>query len=160
MENLERLAEVGVQMHGQIVLVPGYNDGDYLTETLAGIASLGDAFLSVALVPVGLTRCHENGLRVYQKEEAAAIIDFCGIPGRRNFSGSGEQDSFLSLMNSISLLAEMCLKMKIMKTIPRLKNGVGIVRQFHDDFRYAMEEFPENYHCDRTFVIVTGIRWC
>lgn len=156
MENLERLAEVGVQMHGQIVLVPGYNDGDYLTETLAGIASLGDAFLSVALVPVGLTRCHENGLRVYQKEEAAAIIDFAEFQQKEFFRERGTR--FLFIADEFYLLAGRDVpKDEDYEDYPQIENGVGIVRQFHDDFRYAMEEFPENYQCDRTFVIVTGI---
>ncbi|MGH7720790.1 MAG: DUF512 domain-containing protein, partial [Gemmatimonadaceae bacterium] len=53
---LTRLAEGGIQIHGQMVIVPGLNDGDVLEQSLADLWALADAVLSVALVPVGLTQ--------------------------------------------------------------------------------------------------------
>lgn len=53
---LTRLAEGGIQFHGQMVVVPGINDGDVLEQSLTDLWNLGDAVLSVALVPVGLTQ--------------------------------------------------------------------------------------------------------
>jgi len=55
-EQLTRLAEGGIQFHGQMVIVPGLNDGDVLEQSLADLYSFGDACLSVAIVPVGLTQ--------------------------------------------------------------------------------------------------------
>src|SRR5215208_2033179 len=55
-EQLVRLADGGIQFHGQMVVVPQLNDGAVLEESLADLWSLGDAVLSVALVPVGLTQ--------------------------------------------------------------------------------------------------------
>src|SRR5579872_1647895 len=40
---LTRLAEGGIQFHGQMVIVPGLNDGDVLEQSLADPWSLGDA---------------------------------------------------------------------------------------------------------------------
>ena len=89
------------------------------------------------------------------KEEAAAIIDF-GIPAEGIFRERGTR--FLFIADEFYLLAGRDVpKDEDYEDYPQIENGVGIVRQFHDDFRYAMEEFPENYQCDRTFVIVTGI---
>src|SRR5690348_9226208 len=53
---LTRLAEGGIQFHGQMVIVPGLNDGAVLEQSLTDLWSLGDAVLSVAVVPVGLTQ--------------------------------------------------------------------------------------------------------
>src|SRR6476660_453028 len=53
---LTRLAAGGIQFHCQMVVVPGLNDGDVLEASLSDLWSLGDAVLSVALVPVGLTQ--------------------------------------------------------------------------------------------------------
>src|SRR4051794_16976461 len=53
---LTRLAAGGIQFHGQMVIVPGLNDGAVLEQSLTDLWSLGDAVLSVAIVPVGLTQ--------------------------------------------------------------------------------------------------------
>src|SRR5437763_11504304 len=55
-EQLTRLAEGGIQLHAQMVIVPGLNDGDVLEESFRDLWALGDAVLSVAIVPVGLTQ--------------------------------------------------------------------------------------------------------
>src|SRR5437764_6244125 len=55
-EQLSRLAAGGVQFHCQMVIVPGLNDGDVLEQSLTDLWNLGEAVLSVALVPVGLTQ--------------------------------------------------------------------------------------------------------
>src|SRR5438034_6895762 len=53
---LRRLAEGGIQFHAQMVIVPGLNDGHVLEQSLRDLWSFGDAVISVAMVPVGLTQ--------------------------------------------------------------------------------------------------------
>src|SRR5437764_6042184 len=53
---LRRLADGGIQFHAQMVIVPGLNDGDVLEQSLRDLWSFGDAVISVALVPPGLTK--------------------------------------------------------------------------------------------------------
>jgi putative radical SAM enzyme (TIGR03279 family) len=55
-EQLTRLAEGGIRFHCQMVIVPGLNDGAVLEESLQDLWNLGDAVLSAAVVPVGLTQ--------------------------------------------------------------------------------------------------------
>lgn len=52
---LAAFAEHGIRFHTQIVLQPGVNDGPILRASLEDLYGLGDAVLSVAVVPVGLT---------------------------------------------------------------------------------------------------------
>lgn len=56
LEQLTRLSAHGIQFHGQMVVVPGLNDGDVLEESLHDLWELGDAVISAAVVPVGLTQ--------------------------------------------------------------------------------------------------------
>ena len=56
LEQLKVLAAGGIQFHGQMVVVPGLNDGDVLEESLSDLYAMGDVVLTVALVPVGLTQ--------------------------------------------------------------------------------------------------------
>jgi putative radical SAM enzyme (TIGR03279 family) len=55
-DQLTRLAEGGIRFHCQMVIVPGLNDGAVLEESLSDLWNLGDAVLSAAVVPVGLTQ--------------------------------------------------------------------------------------------------------
>lgn len=55
-EQLARLADGGIQFHCQMVVVPGFNDGSVLQQSLTDLWGFGDAILSVAVVPVGLTQ--------------------------------------------------------------------------------------------------------
>ena len=53
---LARLTEGGIQFHAQMVVVPGLNDEEVLEESLTDLWNMGDAVLSAAVVPVGLTQ--------------------------------------------------------------------------------------------------------
>ncbi len=55
-DQLTRLAAGGIQVHAQMVVVPGLNDEEVLEQSLTDLWNLGDAVLSVAVVPVGLTQ--------------------------------------------------------------------------------------------------------
>src|SRR5512133_548821 len=56
LEQLRTLAEGGIQFHCQMVVVPGLNDGDILEQSLTDLWNMGDAVISAAVVPVGLTQ--------------------------------------------------------------------------------------------------------
>lgn len=60
LETLKRLAAAGIEMHGQVVLCPGINDGKILDQTIKDLAVLCPSFKSVAVVPVGITRYRER----------------------------------------------------------------------------------------------------
>jgi putative radical SAM enzyme (TIGR03279 family) len=79
---LKRLARGGVRFHTQVVIVPGYNDGDCLTSTLRDLTGLGRAILSVSVVPVGLT-CHRGGL---PKLRRLTKCSYHRIEGHREFT--------------------------------------------------------------------------
>jgi putative radical SAM enzyme (TIGR03279 family) len=75
-EQLTRLAAGGIQFHGQMVIVPGLNDGDVLEQSLTDLWNLGDAALSVALVPVGLTQfSHLYAGKSMDQVSAKALLD-------------------------------------------------------------------------------------
>ncbi|MBA3655843.1 MAG: DUF512 domain-containing protein [Gemmatimonadaceae bacterium] len=53
---LRRLADGGIQFHCQMVVVPGLNDEEVLEESICDLWKMGEAVLSTAVVPVGLTQ--------------------------------------------------------------------------------------------------------
>lgn len=56
MENLRRLADIGIRFHAQIVLLREQNDGEHLLRTLQDLDSLGDQMVSVGIVPAIYTK--------------------------------------------------------------------------------------------------------
>ncbi|HEY2428149.1 MAG TPA: DUF512 domain-containing protein [Acidimicrobiales bacterium] len=73
---LRALLDAGVEVHGQIVVCPGINDGDVLEDTLCGILDRFPELASVAAVPLGVSRFStEPGLRAHTAQEAGAVLD-------------------------------------------------------------------------------------
>jgi NifB/MoaA-like Fe-S oxidoreductase len=74
-QQLTTLAEGGIQFHCQIVAVPGINDGAVLDASLGDLWALGDAVMTVAIVPVGLTQfSHLYTGRTMDRETAGVLL--------------------------------------------------------------------------------------
>ncbi len=152
-ELLKELSDCGIEMHGQIVLAPGYNDGAYLKETIEGIAAI-EGFASLALVPVGLTKCKNPALRPYRKEEAAKIIDI--VDSYRKIYLEEKGTRFVCCSDEFYLLAERDIPPEEeYEDYPQIENGVGLIRQFTEDFLFGAEEL-EAFSSPQTIGLITG----
>ena len=73
---LRALLDHGVEVHGQVVVCPGVNDGVVLDDTLAGVLDRYPELATLALVPLGVSRYNtEARMRPHTPDEAAAVID-------------------------------------------------------------------------------------
>lgn len=75
---LWRLCEAGISVNCQLVLCPGWNDGEELVRSLEDLTKY-ENIKSVACVPVGLSG-HRGGLcelEPFTKENANEVIDIC-----------------------------------------------------------------------------------
>ena len=87
LSNIDMLAEHGIEVQAQIVVVPGYNDGKVLEDTIEKLLRRSNVRI-LGIVPVGLTG-HRNGLTPLRRpsaEEAASTLDI--IAAWQNESGS------------------------------------------------------------------------
>ena len=84
-EKLRFLAESGIELHAQIVLVPGFNDAGALVRTVHDLYALHERLQSVTVVPVGITGHREGlaALRTVTRAEAAQLVRF--VHGRQAF---------------------------------------------------------------------------
>ena len=73
---LRALLDHGIEVHGQIVVCPGLNDGAVLDDTLAGVLDRYPELASLCVVPLGVSR-HSNAprMRPHTQAEAAAVIE-------------------------------------------------------------------------------------
>src|SRR5438132_2915940 len=73
---LRALLDHGVEVHGQVVVCPGVNDGAVLEVTLAGVLDAYPELATVGVVPLGVSRWStEAALRHHTDHEAAAVVD-------------------------------------------------------------------------------------
>jgi putative radical SAM enzyme (TIGR03279 family) len=73
---LSVLLEGGIEVHGQVVVCPGVNDGAALEDTLAGILDRYSGLASVGVVPLGVSRySNEPEMRPHTRHEAVAVVD-------------------------------------------------------------------------------------
>lgn len=76
MEVLGYLAENGIDLHTQIVVVPGLNDGGVLERSLSELSGLFPSVRSIGVVPVGLTRHRrpDDRIRPVKREDAIETV--------------------------------------------------------------------------------------
>jgi putative radical SAM enzyme (TIGR03279 family) len=73
---LRALLDHGVEVHGQVVVCPGVNDGAVLEDTLCGVLDRYPELATVAVVPLGVSRhSSEDAMRPHSAAEAAAVLD-------------------------------------------------------------------------------------
>jgi putative radical SAM enzyme (TIGR03279 family) len=126
-EQLTRLAEGGIQFHSQMVIVPGLNDGDVLEQSLTDLWNLGDAVLSVALVPVGLTQfSHLYTGKSMSVENARAILNTTNRWAEKALQERDQRWVFGS--DELYLLAKEALPpAEFYGDFDQVENGVGAV---------------------------------
>ncbi len=73
---LRALLDAGIEVHGQVVVCPGVNDGAVLDDTLAGVLDEYPELATACVVPLGVSRYSKEGsMRPHSPEEAAAVVD-------------------------------------------------------------------------------------
>lgn len=140
MEELQRLFDAGIQVHTQIVCCPGYNDGDVLAKSFADLYALHPNVLTMAVVPVGLTknRGHLPQLRTFTKDEAAAIV--ASVTKWQEQCRRETGKSFIYLGDEFYLLAgQEVPDASWYDGFPQLENGIGLTRNFIDDWQAEMK---------------------
>lgn len=140
MEKINRLLEAGIQIHTQIVCCPGYNDGEVLKRTFADLYALHPGVLTMAVVPVGLTkhREHLHPMRTFTPQEAAEIVD--AVSGWQKQCREETGKSFVYLGDEFYLLAGKELPpSEYYDGFPQLENGIGLTRNFLNEWDMALK---------------------
>ena len=145
LENLQWFAKNRLQIHAQVVVCPGINDGIHLDRTLEDLAKFYNPDLptvaSVAIVPVGLTKFRppEDELIPVTPTKAAEVIKQVQKFQRQCQQKFGT--TFAWLADEWFLMAGIDLPTADhYEDYPQLGNGVGSIRQFIGDFTAKAKE--------------------
>ena len=155
-EQISRLAEAGIGIHAQIVLLPDHNDGDVLTETVERLSELYPAVQSIAVVPVGLTRYREQltPLRGFTAQEARQILDRAEGWQKAFFERVGQHLVYFA--DEFYVMAEREFpEVSVYDEFPQLENGVGMARKFITEIESSWKFLPEAV-AERHVHLITG----
>ena len=137
LEAMRRFGQAGIVMNGQIVLCPGYNDGDQLQRTMEDMAAWG--FNSCSIVPVGLTKFREglSKLRSVDRETAGQVIDQVDAFGKICLERYGSRMFFCS--DELYLRAGRELpREEYYEDYVQIENGVGMLRSLITEFEAGL----------------------
>lgn len=157
MEILRELKEAGIEFHTQIVLCPGINDGDELRRSIEDLASLRPQLLSLAVVPVGLTRFREKlyPLMSFTPEQAQSVYELIRSYQERF---AAEDENFVYMSDEFYLLTEHDFPASDeYHGFPQLENGVGMSRLLLDEMVTLENELPERMIQPTRLLFVTGV---
>ena len=155
LEQLGLLLDAGLQVHAQVVLCPGWNDGAELDRTARDLYALGPGVLSLSVVPVGLTRYNLNRpVRLLTPAEAVAALEQTRAPREQARSERGHAWCYAA--DELFLIAGRTVPdPTYYDDWPLLENGVGALRTALDAFAADKARLAPTAGVDRVR-IVTG----
>ena len=155
LEAMRRFGQAGIVMNGQIVLCPGWNDGEQLQRTMEDMAAWG--FASCSVVPVGLTKYREGlaKLRGVDRETAREVIDQVEAYGKKCLERFGTRMFFCS--DELYIRAGRPLpEEEYYEEYVQIENGVGLLRSLISEFEAGLrlEDGPVEAS---PYTIATGV---
>jgi putative radical SAM enzyme (TIGR03279 family) len=135
---LGALLDAGIEVHGQVVVCPGVNDGDVLEDTLLGVLDRYPRLASVGVVPLGVSdHTTEPEMRVHTAAEAQRVVDvvdewqarFLEVLGRRLVYAADEY--YLMAGRSFPPLADY-------DDLAQHENGIGMARELEAELTAAI----------------------
>lgn len=135
---MKQMLDAGIEIHAQVVLCPGINDGEILRRTIYDLAGMHPGVSSVAIVPLGLTR-YLNDPRL-----TPVTPDFCRHTIKE--VSAIQKDLRAQLGTTFAFLGdEIYLKAgrsvpsrKHYGDYPQIEDGIGMVRSFTNQFQSLM----------------------
>lgn len=156
MDKMQRLLAAGIEIHTQIVCCPGYNDGDILAKSFYDLYALHPGVLTMAVVPVGITKHREHlpQLATFTREQAAALVDQVTEWQKRCRQETGK--TFIYLGDEFYLLAGRELPpAEWYDGFPQLENGIGLTRNFIEEWQDNLAQM-HGFHAAPPAMIPVG----
>lgn len=161
MQQLQWFADHRLQVHAQVVVCPGINDGEHLERTLTDLAQFhsGDlpTVISAAVVPVGLTRFRPNVDELVPVTPAKATEVIAQVQQLQQTFQQTLGTTFAWLADEWFLIAQQDLPPEShYEDYPQIGNGVGSIRLFLKQFEELAADLPAQVTPSRQLTWVVG----
>ncbi|MDK2973188.1 MAG: hypothetical protein PWP23_2943 [Candidatus Sumerlaeota bacterium] len=137
-EMLEFFSRHRLQVHTQIVLCPGHNDGEQLDRTLATLLDYYPSVQSVAIVPLGMTKWREGlpDLEPVTPQYARQFIRRT-TPTLKSVAEEYGEPVVMIADEWYLIAGRRAPSYSQWPEVPQLENGVGMVYHFYRDLPEA-----------------------
>ncbi|HVP35992.1 MAG TPA: DUF512 domain-containing protein [Terriglobales bacterium] len=155
---IRRLVGNRIELHTQVVLCPGINDEVYLEKTVYDLSTFFPQIKSLAVVPVGLTRFREKlpRLKSINKEYSRKLIK--SIDCWQTYFWKKYKSRFVYAADEFYLLAGLDIPpRKYYDEFYQIENGVGMVREFLDNFQRKQRTLPHHLKSKSSLTLITGM---
>lgn len=154
---IRKLSKHRIELHTQIVLCPGVNNGFNLKITVFDLANFYPHIRSLAIVPVGLTRFRESLPRIKNVSKSYSKEIIKQVRGWQKQFKTKFGENFVYLADEFFLKAELDIPgAGYYDDFHQIENGVGLVRKFLDDFKKASNRLPGELKKKTQITLVTG----
>ena len=146
LDRLAWLRDHDLRFHTQLVVVPGWNDGEELERSLGELRPFHPWLLSISVVPVGLTR-HRHKLTPLQGFSDGDYRDCLDIVLRHEaeaFAETGEHFIYPSDEIYVKTGAPLPPTEFYGKDFNQYQNGVGTLRSMLEDFSAELPGLPSS----------------
>ena len=155
--DIDRLAAGGIDLHTQLVVVPGMNDGAVLTQSIEELSARHPRVKTIAVVPVGLTKHRGRlpDLRTFTREDAIGALEV--VHAFQASLQKRHKTRIVFAADEMYVLAEQAVPpARAYEGFPQLENGIGMLRQTIDAWSKGAEAIrPRNGTRERV-AVVTG----
>ena len=140
MQRLYQLKEAGLAFHGQIVICPDINDGQVLEQSIRELMAMHPSALSLALVPVGMTRYRDglSPIRSFTKQDAIHVLETT-----RKYQEIGLREIGTRFVfpadELLSLAGEKLPASGYYEHFGQIENGIGMLSRFEEGLRQASQ---------------------
>ena len=156
LDYIKYLTDAGIQVNAQIVLCPGINDGEVLDRTITDLAKFYPNLLSIAIVPVGLSK-HREGLyklEGFNKETAKAVIEQVETWQKKFKTETGSNMVFCA--DEFYVKSETPIpEYDRYEDFDQLEDGIGLLAYFTNNFKNELARI-EPRPINKTVSIATG----
>ena len=136
---LGALLDAGVEVHGQIVVCPGVNDGEVLDDTLLGILDRFPRLETAGVVPLGVSGFNrEPDMRPHTRAEAEARARHHRPRGRSATSTRSAAGSCSRPTSTTSWPAARSRTLDDYEGVAQHENGIGMARVFEAEVHGAL----------------------
>ena len=139
MDVLERLCAAGIEVHGQVVLCAGINDGEELHRTLEWVEA-HDSVTSIAIVPMGYTKYSKNFSRSFSADREASRAVVKLLEPYQERARRQLQMTRFQLSDEFYVDADLPIpQAEAYDGYPQYYDGIGMLRSFLDEARDVCE---------------------
>ncbi len=157
MERLEKLTESGIVVNAQIVLCPGYNDGEALNKTLNDLIRFYPSLNSVAVVPIGLTRHRDGLIEMRPVDQKVALETIAIMDTFQNKVHATHDTRFAFLADEFYIQAESDFpEDESYEGYIQLEDGIGMIRKLITEVDEILSEDLSNPAEKQKVLVVTG----